>query len=66
MPEKLLQHRHCKVCGKAVQVNQELCSERCKRDWENIIKKRRWTLYLFYIMIVIFIIVLIVQLKFTG
>ena len=54
---KLLQHRHCQVCSKAIPISEEFCSEECKIEFDNMVKKRRNFLYLFYAMIVVFIVV---------
>ena len=45
---KLLQHKHCNVCGKAVPVSKDLCSEECEKQWEELVRKRKMMQYLFY------------------
>lgn len=56
MVEKILQHKHCKICEKAILPEEELCSDECKNRWNVILKKRKWTMYFFYGMIALFII----------
>ncbi len=58
---KLLQHRHCQVCSKAIPLSEEFCSEECKIEFDKMVKKRKNFLYLFYGMVVIFIIVMIIS-----
>jgi predicted nucleic acid-binding Zn ribbon protein len=56
---KLLQHRHCQVCSKAIPLSEEFCSEECNTEFDKMVKKRRNFLYLFYGMVVLFIILMI-------
>jgi predicted nucleic acid-binding Zn ribbon protein len=47
MPQKLLQHKHCIACGKAVLVTEEYCSEECERSHVELLgKKKRQILFL--------------------
>lgn len=62
MEQKIVQHKHCSQCGRAIISDKELCSDKCKREWDALAKKRRWNLYIFYIMIAVFIIILLLQL----
>ena len=59
MVEKIPQHAHCQMCGKAVPVNETLCSEECKQKYQNLLKKRRRYIYIMYGAIAVMIIVLI-------
>lgn len=56
---KLLQHRHCQVCSKAIPIKEEYCSEECKVEFEALVKKRRSYVYIMYGMIVLIIVVMI-------
>jgi predicted nucleic acid-binding Zn ribbon protein len=56
---KLLQHRHCQVCSKAIPLSEEVCSEECRAEFDALVKKRRNFLYIFYAMIAVFIIFLL-------
>lgn len=58
---KLLQHRHCQVCSKAIPLSEEYCSEECKVEFEAVIKKRRTYIYLMYGMIILIIVVMILS-----
>jgi predicted nucleic acid-binding Zn ribbon protein len=58
---KLLQHRHCQVCSKAIPFSEEYCSEECKVEFEALVKKRRSYIYIMYGMIVLIIVVMILS-----
>jgi len=45
---KLLQHRHCQICSKAIPMSEEFCSEKCKVEFEAMVKKRKNYIYLIY------------------
>ena len=64
MAEKIQQHAHCQMCGKAIPVKELLCSEDCKEKYQNLLKKRRKTIYLLYGMILIFFVVILASVLF--
>lgn len=37
----IVPHRHCIVCGKAIEPDQSFCSDDCKQIWEKERKKQR-------------------------
>jgi len=57
MVEKVAQHTHCQICGKAIPITETLCSEKCKQRYQNIHKKRKMLVYIMYGLIA-FILVL--------
>lgn len=59
---KLLQHRHCQICSKAIPLSEELCSEECTEEYNKLVQKRKSTLYLFYGMIVVFMVLFVLML----
>ncbi len=61
--EKLVQHKHCKMCGKAISPDDEVCSEACGKAREAQLKSRKNTMYLFYASIVILVVVLALSLS---
>lgn len=63
MAEKLVQHRHCKVCGKAVAPSDQTCSEECATAWKAQQRSKKQTLYLFYVSIVVLLVVLMLSLS---
>ncbi len=48
MVEKVAQHTHCQICGKAIPVSETLCSEECKQRYQSLLKKRRILVYVMY------------------
>jgi predicted nucleic acid-binding Zn ribbon protein len=61
MAERLVQHKHCPVCGKAMSVDKETCSDECATTRQAQLRDKRRTLYLFYFSIVVLAIVLGLQ-----
>ncbi|MDH7517772.1 MAG: DUF2116 family Zn-ribbon domain-containing protein [Candidatus Thermoplasmatota archaeon] len=61
MVEKIAQHTHCHMCGKAIPANETLCSEECKQKYQNLLKKRRRYIYIMYGAIAVMVIVLILS-----
>lgn len=55
MTEKILQHKHCRICGKAIPVDETFCSDECREKWNAMVKKRKMMMYIMYGMIFIFI-----------
>ncbi|KAA0009290.1 MAG: DUF2116 family Zn-ribbon domain-containing protein [Thermoplasmata archaeon] len=51
------QHAHCQVCGKAVKYGEAFCSEKCKKEYEEWMRKRRRMQLFLYAMIALIIIV---------
>ena len=48
MVEKVVQHFHCQMCGKAIPISENLCSEECKQKYQGLMKKRKLYLYIIY------------------
>ena len=60
MVEKVGQHTHCQICGKAIQVDETICSEECKQKYQGLLKKRKLWLYLMWALIFFTVGILIV------
>lgn len=48
MAEKLVQHKHCKNCGKAVLADRKFCGDRCNDQYVTMMKKKRNQYYLLF------------------
>lgn len=48
MVERIIQHKHCSICGKAIPAEEEYCSENCKERFEAIQKKKKNLMYIMY------------------
>jgi len=60
MGEKLPQHKHCKVCRKAVLVDEDFCDDMCKLEFQTQMKKKRNS----YLLLLVFA-VLLMMMAFT-
>lgn len=59
MPEKVSQHHHCYVCGKAIPLGETLCSEECKEKYHKMTRRRKVMLYFMYGMLAALIVVIV-------
>jgi predicted nucleic acid-binding Zn ribbon protein len=41
MAEKLLQHKHCRFCSKAILPDQDFCDEDCTNQHREMLRKKR-------------------------
>ena len=60
MVEKIPQHTHCNICGKAIPSSETLCSEECKQRYQAMLKKRKTYMYIMYAAIFLMIALLII------
>ena len=60
MTDKVPQHSHCHICGKAIPLTETLCSEECKEKYQRIVKRRRLMVYFMYAMLAALVIVFVV------
>jgi predicted nucleic acid-binding Zn ribbon protein len=61
MAEKMVQHRHCRVCEKAIPSGEEYCNEECESKWNQMIKankKKFWITILWMVLFVVFAMIL--------
>ncbi len=64
MPQKLLQHKHCITCGKAIPLKEEFCSEECKTSHTLVMgRKRRQLLFLWVGAVAILIIAVVLSMR---
>ena len=60
MAEKLVQHKHCRICEKAMPMSDDIsCSEGCEADYQQLMKanKKKNLIMVALIMILLFIMV---------
>jgi predicted nucleic acid-binding Zn ribbon protein len=54
MVDKIPQHLHCQICGKAIAGTDEtVCSEECKKRYQGLMKKRKMYVYIMYALIIL-------------
>ena len=58
MTTKIPQHKHCILCGRAVQVDEDYCGDECKNLYDQRTAKRKQTLY-FYMAAAFIVIVFV-------
>lgn len=62
MPLEIPEHGHCRVCGKAIPIEEIFCSQECKEKFERFVKRRRILVLMMYaLMIAIFLIIILVN-----
>ncbi len=59
MVEKVGQHSHCQICGKAIPISETLCSDECKQKYRGMIKKRKILMYIMYALIFVILIMFV-------
>ena len=48
MTEKVAQHSHCQICGKAIPLSETLCSEECKQRFTQMLRRRKIIMYFMF------------------
>jgi len=59
MAEKIPQHYHCQICGKAIPLGETLCSQECKEKYQKIMRRRKLWIYFLYGMVAALVIVFV-------
>jgi predicted nucleic acid-binding Zn ribbon protein len=60
MTEKIPQHMHCQICGKAIPSTETMCSDECKTRYQGLTKRRKLWIYIMYALIFVMIAVLFI------
>jgi len=56
----LIEHRHCIVCGKPVNLDKIFCGDDCKKEFEKISKKRKVQVVVLVLIYISFFLVFII------
>jgi predicted nucleic acid-binding Zn ribbon protein len=56
---RLLQHRHCQVCGRAIKVKEEMCSDKCKKEWDATVRRKRMWLMAYGLSAAILVLIMV-------
>ena len=59
---RIVDHRHCRICGKAIPPNQEFCSENCRSISERMEARQKRMRNLLIIMYVAVFLIIFVML----
>jgi predicted nucleic acid-binding Zn ribbon protein len=54
-------HRHCKVCGRMCDPDEQTCSRACAQERERIVRSRRNMTFLLYASIALVLIVFVAR-----
>jgi len=50
----IVPHRHCIICGKAIEPDQTFCSDDCKNTWIKERKRQRnFTIFMFVLLFIL-------------
>ena len=41
MAERLLQHKHCRQCGKAIPSDEKFCGDKCQTEHREMMRKKK-------------------------
>ena len=55
------QHGHCNICGKAIKFGEAICSEKCQKEYEQFVKKRKMYVYIMYGAVAVLLVVVFLQ-----
>ena len=58
MADTIPPHYHCMICMKAIPTSETLCSDECKQKYQAMLKKKRLTILLLWVMMIAFIVIL--------
>ncbi len=54
----IVPHRHCVVCGKAIEPDKQFCSEECEEVYQKERKKQRN--YMIFMFVMLFVLLIII------
>jgi predicted nucleic acid-binding Zn ribbon protein len=57
--EKIKQHHHCQICGKAIPLEEQFCSEDCRQKYGQMVKRRKILIYAMYALIGIILVIIL-------
>ncbi|HVQ00222.1 MAG TPA: DUF2116 family Zn-ribbon domain-containing protein [Candidatus Thermoplasmatota archaeon] len=61
MTEKIPQHSHCQICGKAIAAEDTMCSDECKQRYNGMIKRRKYLSYILYGSMIVIVVLLLMS-----
>ena len=59
--DRIVQHKHCITCGRAVPTDLQYCSDKCETEFQNLQSRKQKVLYVTYGLMIFFVIVLIMM-----
>ncbi len=61
MVERLVQHKHCRECGRAIPAKDIFCSKDCEDDHRRRLKKKKNQLLLLYVSSFVILIIILLM-----
>jgi len=61
---RIIDHRHCRICGKAIPPDQEFCSEDCRRAHEGFQRRQRRMRNIFLLVYILIFVILLLLLAY--
>lgn len=61
MAERLVQHKHCPICGKAMSADRKTCSDECEVRHEAVMREKKRTMYMYYAVALLMVVLLAAQ-----
>ncbi|MBS7657641.1 MAG: DUF2116 family Zn-ribbon domain-containing protein [Candidatus Bathyarchaeia archaeon] len=59
--ESIPKHKHCLICGVSVSVDKEFCSDKCEEQYNKMVKRRKYSLWIMLIFPAFFFILLLLS-----
>lgn len=59
--EKIPQHTHCQMCGKAINIDKSICSIGCEEKYNALVKRKKIYIYVLYGMVVVFVLLMVLS-----
>ena len=56
-------HAHCRVCGRAVAFGKESCSPEHQKQLDDLVRRKKNMMYLFYAAMGVFLLLFVLQLR---
>ncbi|MFQ5909602.1 MAG: DUF2116 family Zn-ribbon domain-containing protein [Thermoplasmata archaeon] len=60
MVERLVQHKHCRDCGRAIHAKDVFCSKDCEDEHRRLLRRKKNQLLLLYVSSIIIVILVLV------
>lgn len=57
---KVQPHKHCPVCGKSMSVDVDFCSDKCRQDYGDRVKRQKRANRLYYVSFGALLVVMVV------
>jgi predicted nucleic acid-binding Zn ribbon protein len=63
---KVTAHKHCPICGKAMDEDSDFCSEKCKKYYTDRVKRQKKFNRLYYVSFGAILVIMVLFIILTG